>query len=141
VGLDASFIGVRFIDVVRRSPFYASSLTVPILDLHRRDTATVRYDIIDDLPDAARYTVELDDLNHVDFNSYVLLYSDLLGPAATPTDAARRAHAYVTMVLAIERFLEASIGAGGTTATSSALQSVLPRMPAGSYSLEVRRPR
>jgi dienelactone hydrolase len=114
-GLDASFIGRSHTDRVRRAPLFSPErVRAAVLDLHRADT-TVDMRVVESLTRAPRYSVAFTDVDHVDFNSYALLYRPLLPPAtgggyeARDASVTRRAAAYVGMVETLADFLDAHV--------------------------------
>ncbi|HKQ53925.1 MAG TPA: prolyl oligopeptidase family serine peptidase, partial [Pyrinomonadaceae bacterium] len=79
VGLDPSFIGAHYSRFLTSSPFYnVDKVTVPVLELHRKDESTVTYEVTNALKYSERYSFEIDGLNHVDFDNYALLYTAVL---------------------------------------------------------------
>jgi dienelactone hydrolase len=150
-GLDASFIGRSHVDRVRRAPLFAPErVATPLLDLHRADT-TVDLRVVESLARAPRYSVEFTDIDHVDFNSYALLYRPLLrampgrGYAARDSAVAVKAAAYVAMIETLTDFLDAHVAG---TADPAALPGRLAedgprwaRLPAGRLRTRVLRPR
>jgi dienelactone hydrolase len=83
VGLDASFISKHYSQFLKNSPFYnVENVVVPVLEMHRADEKTVTYDVTSALRYSDRYSFEIDDLNHVDFDNYAVLYTALLPEAA-----------------------------------------------------------
>ena len=114
-GLDPSFIGRSHTERIRRAPlFLPERVGVPVLELHRADT-TVDLRVLEALVRAPRYSVELTGVDHVDFNSYALLYRPLLpagsgaGYAERDASVAARAAAYVGVVESLADFLDAHV--------------------------------
>jgi dienelactone hydrolase len=114
-GLDPSFIGRSHTDRVLRAPlFLPARVDVPVLEMHRADT-TVDLRVLESLVRAPRYSVELTGVDHVDFNSYALLYRPLLpagsgvGYPERNASVVARAAAYVGMVESLTDFLDAHV--------------------------------
>jgi dienelactone hydrolase len=108
VGLDPSFIGSHYSQFLKSSPFYnVDNVTVPVLEFHRRDAETVTYDVTNALKYSERYSFEISDLNHVDFDNYALLYSAVLPEQAKQNSpvAARKA-AYEAISRYVVDFLD-----------------------------------
>ncbi|GLC28572.1 hypothetical protein [Roseisolibacter agri] len=121
-GLDASFIGRSHTERVLRAPlFVPTRVAVPVFEMHRADT-TVDRRVLDAMTRAPRYSVELTGLDHVDFNSYALLWQPLLparpgaGYAARDSSVATKAAAYVAMVASLADFLDAHLARTGDVA-------------------------
>ncbi|HEX8252329.1 MAG TPA: hypothetical protein VF846_04195, partial [Thermoanaerobaculia bacterium] len=73
--LDSSTTSKRFSPLVASAPFFdIARVSVPILDLHRQDE-TVTYDVLDRFRYAERFSFEMREPNHVDFNALPLLYA------------------------------------------------------------------
>ncbi len=107
--LDASFMAPRFQQLIREFPFFAPDrLHVPLLEVHRRDSALVTYALLDSLRYADRTSVELAGLDHIDFNDYVLLYQQL-APSRDDMVLAR-VRAYTTMARQLLSYWQATIG-------------------------------
>lgn len=108
VGLDPSFIGSNYNQFLKSSPFYnVDNVTIPVLELHRKDDKTVTYDVTDALKYSERYSFEINDLNHVDFDNYALLYTAVLPEQAKPNSPiATRKAAYEAMTRYILDFLD-----------------------------------
>lgn len=107
VGLDPSFISVEYTQPLKNSPFYnVNNVMVPVLELHQ-NAPTVSYDVTDSLRYAPRYSFDIKGLNHIDFNSYALLYNAVL-PEASRRDSplAEKKAAYETMVRYIRDFFD-----------------------------------
>jgi dienelactone hydrolase len=108
VGLDPSFISKHYSQFLKSSPFYnVDNVTVPVLEMHRKDEETVTYDVTNALKYSERYSFEIDNLNHVDFDNFALLYTAVLPEQAKQNSpvAARKA-AYEAMARYILDFLE-----------------------------------
>ncbi len=108
VGFDPSFIGIHYSRFLKSSPFYnVDNVTVPVLELHRKDAGTVTYDVTDALKYSERYSFEIADLNHVDFDNYALLYTAVLPEQVKQNSpvAARKA-AYEIMARYVLSFLD-----------------------------------
>jgi dienelactone hydrolase len=108
VGLDPSFIGSHYNRFLKSSPFYnVADVTVPILELHRKDENTVTYDVTNALKYSERYSFEINELNHVDFDNYALLYTAALPEQVKQSSpiAARKA-AYEAMSRYVLSFLD-----------------------------------
>ncbi|HEX8152136.1 MAG TPA: hypothetical protein VF698_03375, partial [Thermoanaerobaculia bacterium] len=102
VALDSSAIAKRFVPTITGMPFFAPErFTVPLLDVHRADPATVTDEVIERLRYSDRTSVELTDLNHIDFTSFAQLYG-----ASAPADTQRRAAAYRDVIEHVVRFVE-----------------------------------
>ena len=115
VGLDASFIAGQHLAKIRANPLFdARRLDVPVLELHRADTATVDMSLVEGAARSARTSIEVAGLDHVDFNSYVLLYAPLLqarGARAQRDSAlAFKAAAYRAMVRTTRVFFDNALG-------------------------------
>lgn len=113
VGLDASFIAARHLPMIRAAPLFdIRRLAVPVLEFHRADT-TVDLSLLDSATRSERTSIELDSLDHIDFNSYVLLYAPLLRARASrparDSALAFKAEAYRAMVRTTRLFLEAAL--------------------------------
>ena len=52
-------------------------VTAPVLELHE-SAPSVTYEVTDLLRYSPRYSFDIKGLNHIDFNSYALLYSSVL---------------------------------------------------------------
>ena len=108
-GLDPSFIGGRFQKTIQASPsFDADNFVTPVMELHRADNITYSTKTLELLRYAPRYSVTFNELNHVDFNSYVSAYLQHAG-ARADSSAARRARAYSEVVEQTVRFMEAFV--------------------------------
>jgi dienelactone hydrolase len=118
VGFDASFIAKRFGGIIRNSPsFNLESLTVPLLEFHRRDPATVSYDLTNTLRYSRRYSFDIEGLDHVDFNSYSLLYGAARGTeAGTNAKLGAKQTAYREMARYTLKFLDAYVKRRGEDA-------------------------
>jgi dienelactone hydrolase len=108
VGFDPSFIGSNYNPFLKRSPFYnVDNVIVPVLEFHRKDEKTVTYDVTNALKYSERYSFEINDLNHVDFDNYALLYTAVLPEQAmrnSPVPA--RKAAYEAMARYVLDFLD-----------------------------------
>ncbi|HEX8197004.1 MAG TPA: acyl-CoA thioester hydrolase/BAAT C-terminal domain-containing protein [Pyrinomonadaceae bacterium] len=111
VGLDPSFISKFYSQFLKNSPFYnVDSVVVPVLEMHRRDASTVFYEITDALKYSERYSFDINDLNHIDFTSFALLYTAVLPEQAkqnSPISA--RKTAYEAMSRYILDFLDVQL--------------------------------
>jgi dienelactone hydrolase len=108
VGLDPSFISNHYGQFLKNSPFYnVDNVTATILEMHRADEKTVTYDVTNALKYSERYSFEIDNLNHVDFDNYALLYTAVLPEQSKQNSpvAARKA-AYEAMARYILDFLD-----------------------------------
>jgi dienelactone hydrolase len=114
VGLDASFIARRFMPIIRATPLFdARRFAVPLLEFHRADSSTVDLSLVEDARRSWRHSIELSGLDHVDFNSYVLLYGPLLRRGTYPArDSAlvAKAATYRAMVETTRLFLDDALG-------------------------------
>jgi hypothetical protein len=119
VGYDPSFIARRFAPTITGAPLFSPARShAPVLEFHRADT-TVTMSVLDTLARVPRYSVELRGPNHIDFNSYTLVFQHLLQARAQsagrrlPRDSALvfKAAAYEGVVRATERFLGHYLGA------------------------------
>lgn len=108
VGLDPSFISNHYSQFLKSSPFYnVDNVTIPVLEMHRKDEKTVTYDVTGALKYSERYSFEIDNLNHVDFDNFALLYTAVLPERVKQNSpiAARKA-AYEAMVRYVLDFLD-----------------------------------
>jgi dienelactone hydrolase len=126
VGLDPSFIAGRHLATIRANPLFdARRLTVPVLDFHRADSATVDLSLVRAIPRDGGISVEIAGLDHVDFNSYVLLYAPLLQrrSARPGRDGALdvKAETYRAMVRTSRAFLDAALDADAGTVVEGAV--------------------
>lgn len=115
VGLDPSFIGTFYSKFLKNSPFYnVDNVMIPLLEMHRKDPQTVTYDLTDALKYAERYSFEINDLSHVDFTNFALLYSAVLSEQArqNPPISARKA-AFEAMSRYILDFFDVHLKGGG----------------------------
>jgi tetratricopeptide (TPR) repeat protein len=111
VGLDPSFISKFYSQFLKNSPFYnVDSVVVPVLEMHRRDANTVFYEITDALKYSERYSFDINDLNHIDFTNFALLYTAVLPEQAKQNSpiSARKA-AYEAMSRYILDFLDVQL--------------------------------
>jgi dienelactone hydrolase len=116
VGLDPSFIAGRHLPMLRAHPLFdARRVDVPVLEFHRADTATVDLSLLEGASRSTRTSIEIAGLDHVDFNSYSLLYAPLLrGRSVRPardSALAFKADAYRAMVQTARAFLDTTLGA------------------------------
>jgi hypothetical protein len=123
VGLDPSFIAAKHRTTIQNAPLFdPRRVHASVLEFHRADT-TVDLTIERSAVNSDRTSYELRGLDHVDFNSYVLLYGDQLRarrPLATRDTAIQvKAAAYRAMVGIIGRFLDAAVGVHRTPEQSS----------------------
>jgi dienelactone hydrolase len=127
VGLDASFIAARHLPMIRSAPLFdVRRLAVPLLEFHRADSATVDLSLVEAARGRARFSIELSGLDHVDFNSYILLYGPLLPRGTRPVrDSALfvKAATYRAMVETTRLFLDDALGR--VPVDSSALAAAL----------------
>jgi dienelactone hydrolase len=127
VGLDASFIAGRHLPMIRSAPLFdVRRLAVPLLEFHRADSATVDLSLVEGARGSSRFSIELSGLDHVDFNSYILLYGPLLAKGARPSrDSALliKAATYRAMVHTTRLFLDDALGRA--PADSTALDAAL----------------
>ncbi|HYO75698.1 MAG TPA: alpha/beta fold hydrolase [Thermoanaerobaculia bacterium] len=73
--LDSSTTSKRYGSFVAGAPFFdIARFTMPVLDLHRQDEA-VTYDVLDRYRYAERFSFEMREPNHIDFNAMPLLYA------------------------------------------------------------------
>lgn len=122
VGFDPSFIAKRFAPVIRGShAFDIERFRVPLLEFHRRDAATVSYELTDSLRYSRRHSFDIAGLDHIDFNSYSLLYGAAQGEgsAAVPGLAAKQT-AYEEMARYTLAFLDAYVKGRGLGAAPKA---------------------
>jgi dienelactone hydrolase len=113
VGLDPSFIAGRHLATMRSSPLFdLRRVTVPLLEFHRADT-TVNLTLVRELSRSSRTSIEITGLDHVDFNSYVLLYAPLLARrrplASRDSVLAIKAATYRSMAQTLRGFLDATL--------------------------------
>jgi len=156
VGFDASFIAKRFAPVIRSSPaFDVERLKVPLLEFHRRDAATVSYELTDSLRYSRRHSFDIAGLDHLDFNSYALLYGAAQGAGAASNRAlAAKRTAYEEMARYTLAFLDAHVKGEGAEPSPKAparwggygegdvefrLKEALPAAPSGADLLSVVR--
>jgi dienelactone hydrolase len=119
VGLDPSFIAARHLPTIRQNPLFdARRLLVPILEIHRADT-TVDLSLLEEAKRSARTSIELTGVDHIDFNSYVLLYGPLFrhnAPNASRDSAiAVKSDTYRAMIESIRHFLDSSLSVRRTS--------------------------
>jgi hypothetical protein len=118
VTLDASTVAPRFHATIRQSPnFEDANLTIPLLHLHAVQPGN-DLGLIEDLRYSNRELVEITGLDHIDFNSYMLLIGALRGAAAARDSAltAKRA-AYRAMAGHILSFLDQHVQSKGSHGT------------------------
>ena len=142
IGLDPSFIAGRHLAMLRAHPLFdARRVDVPILDFHRADTATVDLALLEAASRSARTSIEITGLDHVDFNSYMLLYAPLLqarsARPARDSALAFKADAYRAMVQTTRIFLDEVLAGRPTAESRLGTGPVWASMPAGA--LRVRR--
>lgn len=114
VGFDASFIANRHLPAIRSSPlFNAARIRAPIMEFHRADTTAVDLSLLEAAVHSRRTSFEITGLDHVDFNSYTLLYGPLLGSRAARASRdsmlTRKADAYRAMVETTRWFLDGAL--------------------------------
>jgi dienelactone hydrolase len=124
IGFDPSFIAGRHLPMLRAHPLFDTRrIDVPVLEFHRADTATVDLSLLEGTSRSARTSIEIAGLDHVDFNSYSLLYSPLLraGSVRPARDSALtfKSDAYRAMVQTALVFLDGALGARATAVTES----------------------
>ncbi len=108
VGLDPSFISNYYNRFLKSSPFYnLDNVRAAVLELHRKDEKAVTYEITNALKYSERYSFEISELNHVDFDNFALLYTAVLpeGVKQSSPIAARKA-AYEAMAGYVLDFLD-----------------------------------
>lgn len=122
VGFDPSFIAKRFDPVIRSLPsFNVERFRAPLLEFHRRDAGTVSYELTDSLRYSRRYSFDIAGLDHIDFNSYSLLYGAARGAAAaSDRNLAARQVAYEGMARYTLAFLDAYVKGQGPEAALKA---------------------
>ena len=140
VAFDGSLIARQYQPIIRSSPLFdVRRVRVPLLEFHRADTSTVDLGLVEAAEGSERTSIELSGLDHVDFNSYVLLYGPLLrrrgaSPARDSALLVKEA-TYRAMVETTVRFLDEALGGapGDSTGTALALRAggpVWSRVPA-----------
>ncbi|HKS28169.1 MAG TPA: dienelactone hydrolase family protein [Pyrinomonadaceae bacterium] len=113
VGLDPSFIGSHYSRFLKSSPFYnADNVTVPVLELHRKDEKTVTYDVTGALKYSERYSFEIEGLDHFDFANFAQIYTGAMPEQAKRSSpVASRKAAYESMSRYILDFLDSYLKA------------------------------
>ena len=110
VALDPSLVAPRFHPVIRRSPnFEDANLTIPILHVHARAPG-ISMELVDQLRYSNRTYLELEGMDHIDFNSYLIMIGALRGSAAS-ADAALSAKRdkYKLIVTEVLAFLNTTL--------------------------------
>ena len=125
VGFDASFIARRHLPTIMSAPLFdAARIRAPILEFHRADSAGVDLSLLQSAVRTTRHSIELSDIDHIDFNSYALLYAPLLRSriprSARDSVLDLKVSAYRAMVETTRLFLDQTLGAARVDSTQVA---------------------